>query len=94
MDAFMDARELVPADQWMDVRFEDVLTDPHGRFKEMLAFAGLDEHPALQSALARIALSPDRQHDYRRQLDPVSVAQVERSLAAHLAAWGYETSPV
>ena len=24
MDAFMDARELVPADQWMDVRFEDV----------------------------------------------------------------------
>jgi len=77
----------------MDVRFEDVLADPQGRFKEMLAFAGLDEHPALHSALAKVALSPDRQQDYRRQLDPASIALVERSLAAHLAAWGYETSP-
>jgi omega-hydroxy-beta-dihydromenaquinone-9 sulfotransferase len=93
MDAFADARELVPADQWMDVRFEDVVADPHGRLKEMLVFAGLDEHPALHAALAKIALSPDRQQDYRRQLDPASIALVERSLAAHLAAWGYEPSP-
>ena len=80
MDAFADARELVPADQWMDVRFEDVLADTHARLKEMLAFA-------------KIALSPDRQQDYRRQLDPASIALVERSLSAHLAAWGYEPSP-
>ena len=93
MDAFGDARGLVPADQWMDVRFEDVLADPHARLKEMLVFAGLDEHPALHAALAKIALSPDRQQDYRRQLDPASIALVERSLAAHLAAWGYEPSP-
>jgi hypothetical protein len=93
MDAMVAARELVPADQWLDVRFEDVLADPHGRFKEMLTFAGLEEHPALHAALAKIALSPDRQQEYRRQLDPASIALVERSLAAHLTAWGYEPSP-
>lgn len=93
MDAFAAARDLVPADQWLDVPFEDVVADPHGRFKEMLAFMDLDEHPALQAALARIALSPDRQQQYRSQLDPASLALVERSLAGHLPAWGYQTTP-
>lgn len=94
MDAFAAARALVPGDRWLDVRFEDVLADPHGRFKEMLTFMGLDEHPALHAALARTALSPDRQQQYRRQLDPASRAQVERSLAGHLPAWGYEPTSV
>jgi len=92
MDAYGAARELVPGDRWLDVRFEDVLADPQGRFKEMLSFMGLDEDPALHAALARITLSPDRRHQYRHQLDPASLALVERSLAGHLAAWGYEAT--
>jgi hypothetical protein len=93
MDAYAAARELVPAEQWLDIRFEDVLGDPHGRLKEMLAFMGLEEHPALDAALGRITLSPDRQEQYRHQLDPASVAMVERSLAEHLRVWGYEPMP-
>ena len=94
MDAFAAARELVPGDQWLDVRFEDVLADPHGKFKEMLAFMGLDEHPAVHAALARVALAPDRQQQYRRQLDPASVTLVEQALARHLPVWGYEPTSV
>jgi Sulfotransferase family len=93
MDAYAAARDLVPGERWLDVRFEDVLADPDARFKEMLAFMGLDEHPALHAALARIALSADRQREYRRQLDPASLALVERSLAGHLSAWGYDATP-
>jgi hypothetical protein len=93
MDAYAAARNLVPADRWMDVRFEDVLADPDARFKEMLAFMGLDEHPAVHAALSKIALSADRQQEYRRQLDPASLALVERSLAGHLSAWGYDVTP-
>jgi hypothetical protein len=91
MDAYAAARELVPGDRWLDVRFEDVLADPEERLKELLSFFGLDEDPGLRTALSRITLSPERQHDYRRQLDPASLAMVERSLAGHLAAWGYES---
>jgi Sulfotransferase family len=90
MDAYAAARELVPGDRWLDVRFEDVLADPEERLKAILSFFGLDEDPGLRAALDRITLSPERQHDYRRQLDPASLAMVERSLAGHLAAWGYE----
>jgi hypothetical protein len=93
MDAYAAARDLVPPDRWLDVRFEDVLVDPEARFKEMLAFMGLDEHPALHAALSRMALSAARQQEYRRQLDPASLALVERSLAGHLAAWGYDATP-
>jgi hypothetical protein len=92
MDAYAAARELVPADRWLDVRFEDVLADPDERFKEMLSFMELDEDPGLYATLARITLSPERQHQYRRLLDPASLALVERSLAGHLAAWGYEAA--
>ena len=91
MDAFADARALVPGDQWLDVRFEDVLAEPRHRFKEMLAFMGLEAHPALDRALDRTGLSPGRQQAYRRDLDPASLALVERSLASHLPAWGYQT---
>jgi hypothetical protein len=90
MDAFADARALVPADQWLDVRIEDVLADPGRRFKELLAFMGLDAHRAVDAALARTTLSPERQQAYRRELDPASIAAVERSRAGHLPAWGYE----
>ena len=90
MDAYAAARDLVPSDRWLDVRFEDVLADPNARFKDMLTFLGLDDHPALHAALARIALSAGRQREYRRQLDPASLALVERSLAGHLSAWGYD----
>jgi hypothetical protein len=93
MDAYAAARELVPGDRWLDVRFEDVLADPQERFKEILSFMDLDEDPALHEALARITLSSERQHQYRRLLDPASLAMVERSLAGHLAAWGYEAAP-
>jgi len=93
MDAYAAARNLVPADRWMDVRFEDVLADPDARLKEMLAFMGLNEHPAVHAAVSKIALSADRQREYRRQLDPDSLALVERSLAGHLSAWGYDVTP-
>jgi hypothetical protein len=83
----------VPGDQWLDVRIEDVLADPGRRFKELLAFMGLDAHPAVDAALARTALSPGRQQAYRRELDPASMAAVEQSLAGHLPVWGYEPAP-
>src|SRR5919108_323676 len=41
MDAYASASALVPDDRWLDVRFEDLLTDPVGRCKEIVEFLGL-----------------------------------------------------
>jgi len=89
MDAYAAARELVPGDQWLDVRYEDVLADPHSRCKEMLDFIGLEGHPAFDAALARTAFRSDRREAFRRQLSPASLELVEASLAGHLRSWGY-----
>lgn len=90
MDAHAAARALTPAQQWLDVRFEDVLADPKARFKEMLEFIGLDATPAFEQALARTTFRRDREDDFRRSLDPATVAMLEASLARHLRAWGYD----
>ncbi|MQA87855.1 MAG: hypothetical protein GEV03_25330 [Streptosporangiales bacterium] len=89
MDAFAAARDLVPAERWLDVRYEDILADPRSRFKEMLSFAGLDPDERFDAALSRTAFRTDRQGVFRRDFDAATVALVERSLAEHLRHWGY-----
>jgi hypothetical protein len=89
LDAYVAARALVPAAQWLDVRFEDVLADPGSRFKEMLEFMGLEEDERFTAALARTTFAADRRDAFRRDLDPATLARLEASLADHLQLWGY-----
>ena len=89
MDAYVEARALVPRDRWLDVRFEDVLADPHSRFREMLAFMNLEEDDWFAAALARTTFSVDRRDAFRRDLDTATTATLEAALADHLRLWGY-----
>jgi sulfotransferase family protein len=89
MDAVVAARELVPADQWLDVRYEDLLDDPPTHFKSMLAFLGLEAHPEFDAALARTDFRVDRKGAFRSQLHPADVAALDASLATQLRRWGY-----
>jgi hypothetical protein len=89
MDAYAAARASTPERQWLDVRFEDVLADPQGWFKEMLGFVGLEASPVFERALARTEFRRDRADAYRGSLGPATVAVLDASLAEHLRAWGY-----
>lgn len=89
MDAFETARARVPADRWLDVRFEDLLADPETQFKKMADFAGLPEDPRFRAALSATTFERDRVGAYRRDLDPSSVAAMESCLVRELGYWGY-----
>jgi hypothetical protein len=89
MDASVAARAATPEQQWLDVRFEDVLADPQAQFKEMLGFVGLEASPAFERALARAEFRRDRADAFRRSLGPPTIAVLDASLAEHLRAWGY-----
>jgi LPS sulfotransferase NodH len=89
MDAYAAARELVPAGQWLDIRYEDLVADPAPSCKLLLDFVGLAPHPAFDAALARTPFRADRTDAYRCQLDPMSLAALDESLAGHLRRWGY-----
>lgn len=93
MDAFDAARVSVPAQQWLDVRYEDVLADPRKQFALMLEFLGLEWTPRFEAGLGRYRFEHGRSDAFRRDLDPANLALLERSLAGRLLAYDYPLTP-
>lgn len=89
MDALAAARRLVPAEQWYDVRFEDIVSDPVAQFKAVLEFIGLEPSHRFDEAVARTNFESSRRDSWRRALDAHSIALIEASLEDHLRFWGY-----
>jgi Sulfotransferase family len=46
--AILDARELVPNKQWIEVFYEDLVRDPVGSFQDIFRYCGLDFDPHLR----------------------------------------------
>jgi len=92
LDAFDDARAKVPDGGWLDVRYEDVLADPRGRFAEILAFLDLPWTPRFERALARYQFRSEAAGAYRRHLDTETLGQVEACLVDRLTHHGYPSA--
>lgn len=90
MGVFDEARKLVPSEQWLDIRFEDVLDEPEGQFKLMLDFMGLPPDKRFDASLDQIEFQTDQRESFRRELDSHSVSLLENSLGEQLEAWGYK----
>ncbi len=92
-DAFDAARATIPRDQWLDVRFEDVLAEPRKQFAGMLEFLGLEWTPKFEAGFARHRFERGRSDAFRRDLDGTNLALLERSLAGRLLAYDYPLTP-
>lgn len=89
MRAYEEARALVPQDHWLDVRYEDVLDDPRGRFEDMLGFLGLAWTPEFEEGFGSHTIEKHRSAPWLDELTPAQVADMEKVLAEPLARWGY-----
>lgn len=89
IDAFDAARPLVPASQWLELRFEDVLADPEGSFAQMLAFAQVPPSPEFDTGLQRYRFSTTRSEAFRRDLPAWDVELLDDLLAEPLRRYGY-----
>ncbi|HEX5524709.1 MAG TPA: sulfotransferase [Pedococcus sp.] len=90
MDAMEEARQLIPADQWLDVRLEDVMDDPRGKTSEVLDFLGLGWTPEFEAGFARHTFQASRGLAWKRDLGAEHIALLERTIAKPLARYGYE----
>lgn len=90
LDAIEEARTQVPADQWLDVRLEDVMEDPRGKTREILDFLGLEWTPRYESGFRRHTFQASRGVAWRRDLSREQVLLLERTIAKPLATYGYE----
>ncbi len=94
MDAMDEARQRVPADQWLDVRLEDVMEDPRGKTSEVLDFLGLGWTPEFEAGFARHTFQASRGLAWKRDLGGEHIALLERTIAKPLARYGYELTDV
>ncbi|WP_171064491.1 sulfotransferase family protein [Actinomadura soli] len=89
MDAYETARAAVPAESWLEVRYEDVLGDPRGRTKLVLGSLGLSWTPAFERGFTRHTFSSARADAFHGDYSPAQREALDRSLADHLARFGY-----
>jgi Sulfotransferase family len=94
IEAFERARAAVPADQWMQVRYEDVIADPRREIGAMLDFIGIPWTPDFERQFARYPFVSGRVEGFRRDLDAASLAALESAIAPTLRSVGYESSEV
>jgi omega-hydroxy-beta-dihydromenaquinone-9 sulfotransferase len=92
IDAFEAAKAALPSERWHEVRYEDVLEDPRGRFQEILGFLGLSWTDGFERSFARYAFGRDRAAAYRQELGPRDLRALDRSLGEHLERLGYPVS--
>jgi sulfotransferase family protein len=89
MDAYEAARELVPAGQWMEVRYEDFVAEPRQHMRAMLDHLHLEWTPAFEQGFSRYTFDAARREAYRRDLGIHDVAMLDASLTPALERHGY-----
>lgn len=91
MDAFEEVSPPVPGDDWLDVRYEDVMAEPRRHVEAMLRFAGLEWTDDFATSFGQYEFSRGRSQAFRRDLDEASLSLLDGSLAGHLSRYGYES---
>ncbi|MEV4636016.1 sulfotransferase [Actinoplanes sp. NPDC049548] len=106
-DARRAARKL-GSSQWYELRYEDLVADPHGRLRELCAYLGEDYDAAMAepSTVAQVAVpsfktwharthtpvTTQRVQSWQSRLTAEEIALCEAALGSRLVANGYELS--
>lgn len=93
MRAFAAARGDHPTDQWLDVRYEDLVAAPRDQLERILGFLELDWSAEFDRGFARYQFPRHRGAAYRGELTPAQVSSIEHVLSEPLLEWGYELGP-
>jgi omega-hydroxy-beta-dihydromenaquinone-9 sulfotransferase len=90
MEAFAEARERVPEQSWLELRYEDVVAEPREQVERLLTHLGLPWNDDFDRAFAALEFTPARADAYRQELSARDVEMLDRALAPALAAHGYQ----
>ena len=108
VDEARRAARRLGAEQWHEVRYEDLVADPHGRLADLCAYLGEQYDPAMAepSAVAEVAVpsfktwharthkpvTTQRVQSWQTRLTSDEIALCEAALGSRLVANGYELS--
>lgn len=89
IDAFDSVRATIAAENWLEVRYEDVAANPRQTFASMLTFCGLPWEAEFERGFERHTFTASRSDAFRRDLATSDVERLSRILADALAARRY-----
>jgi hypothetical protein len=89
MEAFADAQAQIPAESWLELRYEDVVERPREQVQRLLDHLGLEWTERFERSFAALEFAPDRAGAYRDELSPRDVEMLDRALAPALRDHGY-----
>lgn len=89
LDSIDAARRLVPPDQWLDVRLEDLMEAPRETTGRVLDFLGLDWTPEFDAGFRLHTFQASRGLAWKRDLGDEQAALLESVIARPLSTYGY-----
>ena len=89
-EAFERDRPLIPAGQFCEVRYEDLVADPIGQMKKVYAVLGLGGIEPVQPALEAYVAEKADYKTNRYQLAPEVRVEIARRWAGFFQRYGYE----
>lgn len=87
-DAMRAAVPLVPAEQFLEIRYEDLCDDPTGIFENVATFCDLEYTDGFNTSVIDFGFR-NTNDKWRRDLTELQQRQLESELAEHLTYWGY-----
>ncbi|HLI60905.1 MAG TPA: sulfotransferase [Solirubrobacteraceae bacterium] len=89
IEAYDVAREALPDESWLEIRYEDLTARPDEVLREILGFSGLRWCTEFDEGFDRGRLHATRVDAFRRDLDPVELARMTAAIEPTLTARGY-----
>ena len=89
IDAFQDAQAKLAPASWLEMRYEDVVTNPRESFATMLSFLDLGWDRRFETSFTRYSFRGDRNDAFRHELRSADCAQLDEVLGDHLARYRY-----
>ena len=88
MDAIEDARRSVDSDHFLEIRYEDLCSDPINTLKKVTAFCGLEWTVDFQRQIAAYQLK-NTNDKFRSDLTAKQQSDLEDVLGDYLRIYGY-----
>lgn len=89
LESYDRAKEQLPADRYLEIRYEDFLEDPTGHCRSILDFFGLQLTDDFVKQLGTFQISSGRRDAYRTDLHSDQLRAVESAIGDTLAKKGY-----
>lgn len=89
VDAYTAAEVTARPGSWLNIRYEDLVSDPRHALEQVLDHLDLPWTSSFEHALGRYRVGPQRTDSYRRDLAAEDVRSLDTVLNEGLARYGY-----